>query len=435
MTLTSAHGKVATGNGRGMIVGENAAGHHSVGVTMVDEDGVVVGSGSPLQVKLGVGDLTVDVWGTPKVSLPHSLFHGMWTFDIPATMWFMYEDDAQVYTSTNIISTGGVAKLTADATKTSVLMESRECPRYQPNRGHLCSIAGWLPDATADGVRDFGLFTTENGVFFRLKSDGKLYAVLRSGGVETREEEIDTSAIVGFDVTKNNIYDIQFQWRSAGDYFFYIGDPAAQSQRLVHVFHNLGTLTAASIENPALPVAFKVTGAADMFVGCADITSENGNDSVEQYGSTRTKNYSGSGSDWPVIVVHNPQTIGGKTNTRTLTLARITVNATKKTAFDVWTTRDGTAFTGMTLAPAKVGSFVLTDSTNASGSAVRATAVDLAKLDFVTTINAEANVRVQTDNPDRDRINFSIVRGDYVVITCEDATATADVVVEWGEQI
>ena len=84
---------------------------------------------------LGNGDLTADAWGAQLVSLPKSLFHGLWTFDIPATMWFMYEGGTQVYTSSNIISVGGVAQLTADATHTPVLMESRECPRYQPDRG------------------------------------------------------------------------------------------------------------------------------------------------------------------------------------------------------------------------------------------------------------------------------------------------------------
>lgn len=38
---------------------------------------------SSVQVQMGVGDLQVDAWGVPKVSIPYSLFHGMFTFDIP----------------------------------------------------------------------------------------------------------------------------------------------------------------------------------------------------------------------------------------------------------------------------------------------------------------------------------------------------------------
>ena len=46
---------------------------------------------------LGTGDLTEDAWGVQKVSLPYSLFHGMFSFDIPAKMWFMYDGGTQVY--------------------------------------------------------------------------------------------------------------------------------------------------------------------------------------------------------------------------------------------------------------------------------------------------------------------------------------------------
>ena len=388
--------------------------------------------------QLGVGDLTNDSWGVQLVSLPKSLFHGMWTFDIPQSMWFMYEDGTQVYTSAKITSVGGAARLTADVNSTDVLLESRETPRYQPDRGHRVSCAGWFPNKTRDGVRDFGLFTAENGVFFRLKADGFLYAVLRSGGVETIEELIDTSGLVDFDIEKNNTFDIQFQWRSAGNYKFYIGNKDTGAAKFVHAFNLLGTLTATSLEDPALPMAFRatrITEDVEMNIGCADITSENGAEDKEQYGSTRTKNYSGSGADWPAIVIHNPAQIGGVTNTRTISLARIICNASKRTAFEVWSTRDPLAFTGMTLGNVNNGSFVQTDSPDADALAVRATAVDLAALRYFTTISVEANVRTSADSPDRGTIGFSVVRGDYVVVTCEDANAVVDVVVEWGELV
>lgn len=390
------------------------------------------------KVQLGAGDLTVDAWGLPKVSFPQSLFHGMWTFDIPASMWFMYENGTQVYSSTDIVSTGGVAELTTTATNTALLLESRECPRYQPNRGHLFSMAGWFPSSTADGVRDFGLFTTENGVFFRLKSDGKLYAVLRRGSSEVLEEEIDTSGLTGFDVEKSNIYDIQFQWRSAGNYKFFIGNPATGVQQLVHTFDLLGTLTSASIENPALPIAFKATRTTEnvsMFIGCADITSEAGLlDNTEQYTSAYAEGVSIS-SDDPVIVVKSPLQIASETNTRTLTLARITVSCDKKASFKVWVTRDASAITGATFAAVGNGSYVECDSTDMSGSAVRATSVTTANMKHVTSIIVQAATERFVDNPYRDRIEFPLVRGDYLVVTGSASTGSADVVVEWGEQV
>lgn len=393
----------------------------------------------PDNITLGKGELVTDAWGIQKVSSPTSLFHGMWTFDIPASMWFMYENSSQVYTSTNIISTGGVAQLTADVTNTVVALESKVCPRYQPNRGHLFSTSGWFPTKTADGIRDFGLYTDEDGVFFRLKADGKLYAVLRRGSSEVLEEEIDTSILTGFDVEKNNIYDIQFQWRSAGNYYFYIGDPSTGLSVLVHQFNLLGTLTSASLENPALPICYKAIRTTEdvvMNIGCADITAENGlTNDTEQYESAYAEAVAVSGTDKPVIVVRQPLQISSKTNTRTATLARITVTSDKKGVFKVWATRDASAITGATYKPINSGSFVESDSTDMDATAVRATALTVANLHLITSIPIEATVRASIDNPYRDRIEFPVVRGDYLIVSCTATSAAADVVIEWGEQI
>ncbi len=383
------------------------------------------------RVKLGAGDLTVDAWGAQKVTFPKSIFHGLWTFDIPANMWFMYENGTQVYTSTNIASVNSAANLTTSATKTALILESREAPRYQPNRGHLFSTALWCPTKTSNGVREWGLATTENGIFFRLKADGLLYAVRRSGGVEKIEALIDTSTVVGFDVEKGNVYDIQYQWRGVGNYKFFI------NLQLVYTMSLLGTLTKLSMENPALPIRFTATrGTQDvsMNVGCADITSENGMTDVEQYNSAYVEGINAT-TNTPIITIHSPLLVGTTTNTRTCTLARISFNAAKKTVFKVWLTRNPTAFTGMTLVALGEGSFIQTDSVSMSPTAVKATAVNLTLLSKVTAIPVEAAVPRVMDNPYRGRIEFPIVRGDYLVVTATGASSVCDVVVEWGEQV
>jgi len=380
---------------------------------------------------LGVGDLTVDAWGSQKMSLPFSLFSGMFTFDIPQTKWMMYENGTQVYTSTDIVSENGEGVLRTTATNSTLLIESRTCPRYQSNRGHLFSTAGWFPSKTNDGIREWGVGTAENRVNFRLKSDGLLYAVQRSGNVETHEQLIDTSGVTGFDVEKGNVYDIQYQWRGVGNYYFYV------NLKLVHTFSHLGTLTALSMENPALPVrlaAQRTTQDVEAHFGCVDITSENGAEAKLEYGSAYAAAVA-TGTDKPIIVVKQPLLINSETNTRDLTLTRITMNCTKKATFKVWSTRDATAFTGPTFVSVNQGSFVESDSPDMAVGAVRATAVDTAKLRFVTAVNVEANVSREVTNPDPIAILFPIVRGDYIVVTVTASSATADCVIEWGEHI
>jgi hypothetical protein len=394
-------------------------------------------NGNTVAVSLGAGDLIRDAWGIQKVSLPHSLFHGMFTFDIPAKKWFMYEGGVQVYTSTNIVSTNGAAVLTTSVGKSSLILESRVCPPYQPNRGILFSTALWCPSKTAvGGNREWGLQNIDSGAFFRLKADGLLYAVQRSLTVETKEELIDTSGIAGFDVEKGNIYDIQGQWRGVGDYNFFINNV------LVHTFDNLGTLTALSMSNPALPIAFKASTAdaaianCAIHIGCADLTSENGNTPPEEWGSVYAAAVSTNGADKPVLVLHNPLLIGTKVNTRTVHLRNSSFNNTKKCTFKIWRTRNAADITGETLVAGYGGkfSFMQSDSTDMNAGAVRATAVTVANLEFIYAVTVEAAIRATQDFP-LDHLELNMVRGDYIVVTNDSVNGSSEVVFGWGEEI
>ena len=382
---------------------------------------------------LGTGDLTEDAWGVQKVSLPYSLFHGMFTFDISPKMWFMYENGTQVYTSTNIVSTNGAGVLTTSAAKTALILESRECPPYQPNRGVLFSSALWCPSKTADGVREWGVQTSDAGVFFRLKANGLLYAVRRSLTVEVAEELITTTGVSGFDVQKGNIYDIQYQWRGVGNYKFFINNV------LVHSMTLLGTLTALSMSNPALPASYKATRTtADvaLHIGCCDITSENGKETDEEAASAYASAVATNGADIPVLVIYNPLTINGKVNTRTVHLHSIGLNNTKKCTFKLWRTRSAGDITGETLVAGYGGkySYVQSDSTDMNAGAVRATAITVANLEFIDAFNVEAGVGVQHEFPNS-HVELNMVRGDYLIVANNSINGSSDVVIRWGEEL
>lgn len=376
------------------------------------------------------GDITADAWGIPKVSLPHSLFHGLFTFDIPASQWFMYHGATQVYTSTNIVSTNSAGVVTANAAQPTVTLQSRDCPRYQPNRGHLFSTALWAPSKTANGVREWGVCTTENGVFFRLKADGLLYAVQKSGSVEVVEELISTTPVAGFDVEKGNVYDIQYQWRGVGNYVFYIN--------LVEVkaFEQLGTLARLSMQNPALPACFKATRTTadvSMHVGCVDISSENGSDDALQP-RVAYANISRNGTDLPVITIHNPLLITGQTNTRTINPTHIGVSCDKKTVFKVWRHRDPALLTGGTFVALGAGSFMQTDSPDTVAGAVAATAATLTGMELIAVLNVQANGSAAWAKRAAN-LDFTLVRGDYLTITATTLAGLCDVAIDWGEAV
>jgi hypothetical protein len=388
-------------------------------------------------VVMGKGDLKQDAWGTQRVVHDISLGHGLFTFDVPASQWLFYENGTEVVSSSDITSVNGMLSVVSNTTSRSI--SSRRHARYQPNRGHKFSASMIFPSPDADGIRDFGLFTDQEGVFFRLKPSGgtgTLYAVRRYNSVDVQEEAITVPFTI--DLSKGNIFDIQMQWRGVGNIKFYIGNPATGVSECVHVFNLLGTLTTLSTRDPALPVSFKstyTTEAVTMLCGCDDLTSEGGQKETEEYGSVYSENVTVNGTDVPVIVLKQPLLINTMINSRDVRLARITVTCSKKSTFKVWVTRSAAAITGATYKPLGNGSFIETDSTDMDATAVRATSVTTSSMKFITSIPVEQTVRAEVTNPSRETIQFFLVRGDYLVVTCTASTAAAECVVEFGEEI
>jgi hypothetical protein len=191
------------------------------------------------------------------------------------------------------------------------------------------------------------------------------------------------------------------------------------------------------MEDPALPAMYKstrITEDVTIKAGCVDITSENGSDDRLQYASAYAA-HTLNGTNVPLLVLYNPLTINSKTNTRMIELSRISLNSDKNGAFRVWVTRDPTAITGATLVTRGNGSFIQTDSPDANPTAVHATSVNIAKMNLITVIPARTNIPVSSNNPFQNRIDFPLVRGDYLVITGTTVNAACEAVVEWGEAL
>lgn len=295
---------------------------------------------------LGGNALGADAWGRQKVYMDNSILHGMFTTSVPVATWKeTYNGVEQAPT----VSTSVNGKLShkAGATLNDVnVLDTYRNPRYEPNRGHLYSTAVFLPLKTASGVREFGIFTEYSGVFFRLKSDGNLYAVVRTtvNSVTTDNEQlIDTT---GIDIEKGNVYDIQFQWRGVGNYSFFI------NLKKVYAFEFLGTLSELTMFNPALPIAFRAENLGDnveIQCGCVDVTSEGGKANGKIYGSVSIDNQSGqvavTGYNTPVLAVRSKPTVGGLRNTRDTLALLLSAYSDQRSFVRVWATRDFTAIT------------------------------------------------------------------------------------------
>jgi len=300
----------------------------------------------PMHRILGAGSLTLDAWGRQKTVQDYSLLHGMFTYSIPVGVWKESLNGVEQTSFVNATSVNG--KLHLDSAGATTNVSTFRHPRYEPNRGHIYSISAFLPSPEALGIRDFGLFTAESGVFFRVRTNG-LYACLRTtvDTVTTTKEEKITHLPKGIDLSKGNVYDIQMQWRGVGNIGFFIGDPTTGVSKRVHEFKNLNVLTELSLFNPALPLAFECTNTGANVViecGCVDVSSEGGKNYDGTYGAVSIGTNSGSvavtGYNPLVLAYRILDTFNGLINTRdTLNLA-INGYADQKSLLRVWVTRD-----------------------------------------------------------------------------------------------
>jgi len=394
---------------------------------------VIDGIHYPVSIS-GLGGLTTDAWGTQKVVQDFSLFHGMFTFDVPPSMWIIQENGAEVANSvsTKATSVSGHINVTSGATALDTChVASRRHPRYQPDRGLKWAASMGFKGANLDGVLKAGLITEEeDGAYLKTIGDGFLYACVLSNGVETHAEKITFPFDI--DITLGNIYDIRLQWRGAGAIEFFAGNPETSLLELVHKISFLNTLDQkTSIRNPALSASFQAnnnTEEVSLWCGCVDITSEGGNIAREQYGE-HSDNIASINAGEAVFALRNPLLApNGKTNTRDLRLVRITITADKKSVFDAYQTRDLSSIVGGTWESAKIGSFIETNHTM--------TSVNTSLMERFSTFRLRAGQIIEKENPFSEAIDFFGVHGDYIVVVCRTGVGVdVDLSIEWGEEI
>ena len=393
-------------------------------------------------------ELGFDAWGRNKMITDYSLFHGLFTFNIPPEMWIKYKNGAEDQTiadTADFYSENGKGVINSNGGDNLLL--SRRNARYQPNRGHLYSASQLLPDPNAQTIRRWGLFHEKDGVFFELDS-GILYAVVRSSfsdfildedgaqmldelgakieGTDSSPQEtrvaIDFGAI---DLGKGNIYDIQMQWRGVGNIKFFINN------ELVHTFEFLGTLGQLSISNPALPIAMQAINKgedANIECGCCDVTSEGGKRETRFYQTVDSDELSVSSNETPLIAFRIPSTYNGELNTRDVVLTRISAFCDANALLKVYYTRDVTAITATWSGVNNGFQEVAIDG--------EVTAFDINKMRKLATRRIPENGNIEIDNPDKQSGDFFLIHGDYILVTVKAKNNTsAGSIIEYSVEI
>ena len=277
---------------------------------------------------MGDNDIIMDAWGRQKVVYDYSLFLSVFVYGIQDEIW-KYTQNVSVLNNELIV--GNNSKIS-----------SRRHMRYQPNRGQLFSTACFIPNQ--NGKVRYGLFNDENGVFFEY-DNGILYGVVRTKyNSQIIEDRKEIALPEGFDISKGNVYDIQFQWRGVGNYRFMINLDE------VLVFDYLGKLDRLSMSNPSLPISVENISNDSNFIlktSCFDVTSEGGKTPKLFYDNVlnptdRVVNQTGA----PILSLQMKSTFKGNINTIDYRILKAIFTTDKKSEFSIYYTEDPTAITG-----------------------------------------------------------------------------------------
>jgi len=378
-----------------------------------------------LEVNTGKNQLAFDAWGRAKSVEDKSLFHGMFSYNVPIKVWYEKLNGGTEREPTNATSVDGALNLVAGGTlNDDTVLRTYRNMRYEPNRGHLYSTAVILPNSGAAQTRQWGIGTDENGVFFSLES-GTLYGVIRTtttaGGTVDSKVALDTT---GLDISKGNIYDIQFQWRGVGGYKFFINLEEAGE------FDYLGTLDDLSMSNPSLPCFYynENLGANNPIkCGCVDVASEGGMDNGKEYGSFGISTEQGeaayTGFNQPIIAVRSKPTFDGLINTRDTLALLASFYSDEKSICRIWTTRDTTAITEGDSAWVDIGDGHLEGIERTA--TVGTLAFDTAKAEIVFTGRVAKENTYSTAALFEGRTSIWLTPGDMFVFTLHRETGAA----------
>ena len=375
-------------------------------------------------------DITSDAWGRSKFIEDFSLFHWLFTYNIPSQLWLTFENWTEVSASTRVTVVDWAASISSWWTTTNTaFLRSKRHPRYQPNRGHLWSTAWFLPNPTATWIRQLGLLNTIAWVYFQLE-DGILYAVVFNDNTEKLKAEIDISLcwLTISDLQFWSLYDIQYQWRGVWDYFFYI------NQKLVYKTSFLWNNTELTIFNPALSAWFYAENTnwteVEIKIWCADITSEWWKAAGATYVSIANSTTKAvNTTNYPTIIAHVKQTLNSLPNTRDVLALRATWSSDQRSYMKAYITRNTAALTWASFNDAQQWSWVEFD--------VAATSIDTWLCQLLWSRRVQIDNNTSVDLPS-DLVDFYLTEWDYLIITMEreSPTQTSNVVVSlelWEE--
>jgi hypothetical protein len=283
----------------------------------------------------------------------------------------VYEGSLASYDDLFSVQTVGTGTSTYNAVQSSTILtvgteNNARCTRttnryhyYLPGTSNYAAFTiGCGDGGKSNNIRRWGAFDSNDGVFFELNGT-TLYAVIRtstSGAVtETKVAQADFNAdkldgtdASGFivDVTKVNIWWIDYQWHGAGRVRF--GLFSSDGGRIIaHEFRNPNTLTSPYMRTGTLPLRTEIlntgttSGTSSLREVCLTIYAEGNTEDYTfwRFSDINANNVSvNSGSETHLFSIRSAATVGDKHNTVVIYPETLNVYATQPVALTLWET-------------------------------------------------------------------------------------------------
>lgn len=290
----------------------------------------------------------VDAFSRFRVSNPISIWHNKNLYDKRPDSWDeIIAGDGAI---THLPNEAAVKLSIGTADGARAVRQSGRYLAYVPGRSQFIHQTGVMAAGKTNLIQRIGYFDDNNGLFF--EQDGMdLYVVLRSktsgSVVDTRihrnnaskstdgisvwnvdlldgTKESDNASHITLDVTKNQLYIIDFQWLSAGAIRFGFDFGGQNGITYCHVIMNTNIITTAFMSTPTLPVRYEIKNdgatASPSFLKeiCSNVDSEGDHDIAALGYSASNGIVTRSITErTPIVAVRVAATFNGLVNRRT----------------------------------------------------------------------------------------------------------------------
>ena len=321
--------------------------------------------------------------------------------------------------------------------------------RYQAGRGINIEMTCVIGSKMDGVIRRWGYFDNDDGVFFELS--GTAFGVVQRSSVtgtpvNNRIEQVDFhddivngSGISQFnlDVTKNNIYNMEFQWLSAGRVSYGVESNNHDIGKVViHDIENVNSLTTPFMKTATLPLRYEQevvddgTEGAEFKAICSTVLIEGGEEPPQDiFGAVQPAEQSIGTTEEHILSIRPSGTFKGIVNRMIVVPRSISVaSETKQAAFRVLI--DTTTNATFSQVDSDSGVEIATGSaTFTGGIPIMAFSVgkDNSKFFDISNLGRLNGVHLHTNSSGTD--------SDVLTIVGRSSAATANIIagLTWGE--